>query len=183
LGTRYLRGINWNLAWTASELARSEDAVPKSQHTGILQLPRTIRLGDFGRQHQQLDRQNQELSLRFGGVVVHSPSGTETPALANTSRTTRTPSVSGNPSQGIHGVRKIVCGNPGEVQYRLQNYLMDYSEFERPPPVSRTLQQTQSAGLLASSNDPFSASDDHYLDDDFDPKFWNSLLNDPAFAI
>ena len=55
---------------------------------------------------------------------------------------------------------------------------MDHGGFELPPPIPQTLQQTQSADILAGANDLFGASADDHIDDYVDKAFWESLLND-----
>jgi hypothetical protein len=124
---------------------------------------------------QQLGGQDEERSFRFGGVVVHSPSDTGDLAPANLAATTQIPGTFEGPFQGTYAV----ANNAAEAHYGLQDFLMDHSGFELPPPVPQTLQQTQSADLPATANDPSNATDDY----DLDPDFWNSLLDNPDFSV
>lgn len=130
------------------------------------------------RQQQQLCQENQERFFGFGGVVVHSPSDTEAPVPTNTSPTARIPSMLANQTQETYVVPNDVSSNPAAIQYGLQNDIMDHSGFEPPPPFPQTMQQTQSANVVAGANGPSNASINYSLDGDVDPAFWKSLLND-----
>lgn len=133
------------------------------------------------RQQQQLNGHNQERSLRYGGVFVHSRSGTEALAPTNTSPTACTPSTSANQTQEPYSVPNNVSSNPSAAQYGLQNNFIAHGGSELPPPVPQTLQQTQSANVLAGADGPSNASVDYSSDGDVDQAFWESLLNDPDF--
>lgn len=129
------------------------------------------------RQQQQLVEQNQERSLRFGGVVVHSPSASSTPTPANVVPTAHTPIALGGQTQRTFVVPNNISSNSAGVQYRQHYYSTDHSGLQPPPPMPQMLQQGQSVNVFTGGNELANASTNDDNLEGSHPDYWDSLLD------